>query len=335
MNEDISTVIEASPLPDFVETKYVKDLTYRALTYIEAGFPIHLRGASGTGKTTLAMHIASKIGRPIVMIHGDSEYKTSDLVGGEFGYHSRRVVDRFQSRVLKVEEDFAKRWVDSRLTVACKYGFTLLYDEFTRSRAEANNVLLSVLQEKILDIPAGRTGEDGYLKVHPNFVGIFTSNPEEYAGVHKAADALRDRMITLDLSYPDFETEVAIVVAKSKIPLQDAEEIVSLVRALRESGRCEFAPTVRAAIMIAKTLAVQRTKIYQPPDFFMNVCQDVLVSETSRVGARTNQEEIRALVKKLVERTRLYMESSLNGKVGLGRNAETNLHVLRSEKLAK
>jgi gas vesicle protein GvpN len=335
MNEDISTVIEASPLPDFVETKYVKDLTYRALTYIEAGFPIHLRGASGTGKTTLAMHIASKIGRPIVMIHGDSEYKTSDLVGGEFGYHSRRVVDRFQSRVLKVEEDFAKRWVDSRLTVACKYGFTLLYDEFTRSRAEANNVLLSVLQEKILDIPAGRTGEDGYLKVHPNFVGIFTSNPEEYAGVHKAADALRDRMITLDLSYPDFETEVAIVVAKSKIPLQDAEEIVSLVRALRESGRCEFAPTVRAAIMIAKTLAVQRTKIYQPPDFFMNVCQDVLVSETSRVGSRTNQEEIRALVKKLVERTRLYMESSLNGKVGLGRNAETNLHVLRSEKLAK
>ncbi len=335
MNEDISTVIEASPLPDFVETKYVKDLTYRALTYIEAGFPIHLRGASGTGKTTLAMHIASKIGRPIVMIHGDSEYKTSDLVGGEFGYHSRRVVDRFQSRVLKVEEDFAKRWVDSRLTVACKYGFTLLYDEFTRSRAEANNVLLSVLQEKILDIPAGRTGEDGYLKVHPNFVGIFTSNPEEYAGVHKAADALRDRMITLDLSYPDFETEVAIVVAKSKIPLQDAEEIVSLVRALRESGRCEFAPTVRAAIMIAKTLAVQRTKIYQPQDFFMNVCQDVLVSETSRVGSKTNQEEIRALVKKLVERTRLYLESSLNGKVGLGRNAETNLHVLRSEKLAK
>ncbi|MDW8466298.1 MAG: AAA family ATPase [Chloroherpetonaceae bacterium] len=101
MNEEISTVIEASPLPDFVETKYVKDLTYRALTYIEAGFPIHLRGASGTGKTTLAMHIASKIGRPIVMIHGDAEYKTSDLVGGEYGYHSRRVVDRFQSRVLK------------------------------------------------------------------------------------------------------------------------------------------------------------------------------------------------------------------------------------------
>lgn len=335
MNEDISTVIEASPLPDFVETKYVKDLTYRALTYIEAGFPIHLRGASGTGKTTLAMHIASKIGRPIVMIHGDAEYKTSDLVGGEYGYHSRRVVDRFQSRVLKVEEDFAKRWVDSRLTVACKYGFTLLYDEFTRSRAEANNVLLSVLQEKILDIPAARTGEDGYLKVHPNFVGIFTSNPEEYAGVHKAADALRDRMITIDLDYPDFETEVAIVVAKSKLPQADAEEIVSIVRALRESGRCEFAPTIRAAIMISKTLAVQRTKIYQPPDFFLQICQDILASETSRIGSKTNQEEIRSLVKKLVERSRLYREAALASKVPLPRTAETNLHILRSEKLAK
>lgn len=157
--DDIRTVIEAKPMADFVETPYVKALTYRAMTYIEAGFPVHLRGASGTGKTTLAMHIASRIGRPIVMLHGDSEYKTSDLVGGEFGFHSRKVVDRFQSRVLKVEEDFAKRWVDNRLTVACKYGFTLIYDEFTRSRPEANNVLLSVLQEKVLDIGNAPAGE--------------------------------------------------------------------------------------------------------------------------------------------------------------------------------
>lgn len=308
--DDARTVIEAKPMADFVETPYVKELTYRALTYIEAGFPVHLRGASGTGKTTLAMHIASKIGRPIVMLHGDSEYKTSDLVGGEYGFHSRKVVDRFQSRVLKVEEDVAKRWVDNRLTVACKYGFTLIYDEFTRSRPEANNVLLSVLQEKVLDIANAPAGEESYLKVHPLFTALFTSNPEEYAGVHKAADALRDRMVTIDLDYFDYETEVAITVSKSKLPERDAQEIVDIVRALRESGRCEFAPTVRACIMIARTLQVQRAKGVYVPNFFMTICQDVLTSETSRLGTRTNQDEVRQIVKKLVERSRIYQEES-------------------------
>ncbi len=331
--DDIRTVIEAKPMADFVETPYVKELTYRAMTYIEAGFPVHLRGASGTGKTTLAMHIASRIGRPIVMLHGDSEYKTSDLVGGEFGFHSRKVVDRFQSRVLKVEEDFAKRWVDNRLTVACKYGFTMIYDEFTRSRPEANNVLLSVLQEKVLDIGNAPAGEESYLKVHPLFTALFTSNPEEYAGVHKAADALRDRMVTIDLDYFDFETEVAIVVAKSQLPKHDAEEIVGIVRALRESGRCEFAPTVRACIMIARTLTVQRTKAVHFPNFFVTICQDVLTSETSRLGSRTNQEEVRQIVKKLAERTRIHHEES-RGVPSARHNAESlqkNLTLIRQQ----
>ncbi|MBA7636247.1 hypothetical protein ES703_43863 [subsurface metagenome] len=59
-NEGVSTVLEPRPLPNFVETKSVKELSGRALAYIAAGFPIHFRGVSGTGKTTLALHIASK-----------------------------------------------------------------------------------------------------------------------------------------------------------------------------------------------------------------------------------------------------------------------------------
>jgi len=256
MIDEMTTVLEPRPLPDFVETKYVKDITNRTISYIKAGFPVHLRGPSGTGKTTLAMHVATKIARPVVMIHGDEEFTTTDLVGGEYGYRFRKVVDRFVSRVLKVEEDMVKRWVDNRLTVACKYGFTLIYDEFTRSRPEANNILLSILQEKMMDLPSGR-GEDPYLQVDPDFTAIFTSNPEEYAGVHRSQDALRDRMITMDLDHFDYDTEVAITKAKSKLSKQHAEMIVNIVRGLRESGKCEFAPTIRGCIMIAKTIKVK------------------------------------------------------------------------------
>jgi len=301
MIDEMTTVLEPSPLPDFVETKHIKDITNRTLAYIKAGFPVHYRGVSGTGKTTLAMHIASKIGRPVVMIHGDAEFTTSDLVGGEHGYRFRRVVDRFVSRVLKVDEDMVKRWVDNRLTVACKYGFTLIYDEFTRSRPEANNILLSILQERMMDLPVGRGGEEPYLKVDPDFTAIFTSNPEEYAGVHRSQDALRDRMITIDLDHFDYETEVAITQAKSKLSKPHAERIVNIVRGLRESGKCEFAPTIRGCIMIAKTLKVQNLTPSHS-DGFLKMCQDILASETSRVGSKTNQSRVKEVVKDLVEK---------------------------------
>jgi len=302
MIDEMTTVLEPSPLPDFVETRYVKDVTSRALSYIRAGFPVHFRGGAGTGKTTLAMHIASKIKKPVVMIHGDEEFTTSDLVGGEYGYRFRKVVDRFVSRVMKMEEDMTKHWVDNRLTVACKYGFTLIYDEFTRSRPEANNILLAILQEKIMDLPVGRGGEHPYLKVHPEFTAIFTSNPEEYAGVHRSQDALRDRMITIDLDHFDRETEIAITRAKSMLARCDAETIVNIVRELRDSGKCEFPPTIRACIMIAKTLSAQRLRTIQGNGFFTQLCQDILSSETSRVGSKTNQNMIKEIVRHLVEK---------------------------------
>ncbi|MDD3978388.1 MAG: gas vesicle protein GvpN, partial [Methanomicrobium sp.] len=253
-----------------------------------------------TGKTTLAMHVASKIGRPVILIHGDEEFTTSDLVGGEYGYRMRKVVDRFVSRVLKTEEDMVKRWVDNRLTVACKNGFTMVYDEFTRSRPEANNVLLSILQEKIMDLPAGRGSEGPYLKVHPDFTAIFTSNPEEYAGVHRSQDALRDRMVTMDMDHFDYETEVAITHAKSRLSKKDVEKIVKIVRGLRDSGKCEFTPTIRACIMIAKTLKVQNITLFHANGVFTQMCQDILASVTSRVGSKTNQNRVRDIVKELV-----------------------------------
>ncbi len=302
MIDEMTTVLEPSPLPDFVETKYIKDITTRALSYIKAGFPVHFRGVSGSGKTTLAMHVASKLGRPVVIVHGDEEFTTSDLVGGEHGYRFKKVVDRFVSRVLKVEEDMVKRWVDNRLTLACKYGLTLIYDEFTRSRPEANNILLSILSEKVMDLPVGRGGEDPYLRVDPNFTAIFTSNPEEYAGVHRSQDALRDRMITMDLDYFDYETEVAITQRKSKLSKKDSEKIVNIVRALRESGKCEFAPTIRGCIMITKTLKVQDFTPAKANGAFMQICQDILASETSRVGSKTNQNKVKEIVKELVEK---------------------------------
>ena len=300
VTEALPTLLEPRPLSNFVETQFVQNIVERALAYIAAGFPVHFRGASGTGKTTLAFHVASKLNQPVVLIHGDEEFSTSDLVGNEHGYRARKVIDNFIHSVLKTEEEISHRWVDNRLTVACKYGFTLIYDEFTRSRPEANNVLLSVLQEKMLDMPTAWDSE-GYLRVHPNFTAIFTSNPEEYAGVYRSQDALRDRMVTLDLDYLDEETEVAITQAKSGLKRQAAERIVKVVRALRDSGVCEFAPTIRGCIMVAKALEAQGGEVDASNSGFRQVCLDILASESSRVGSRSQTVRVKAIVNQLID----------------------------------
>ncbi len=300
--EEATTVLEPRPLPNFVETPLVGGITERAMGYVQAGFPVHFRGSTGTGKTTLALHLASKIARPVVMIHGDEEFSTSDLVGGEHGYRMKKVVDNFIHSVLKTEENLTKRWIDNRLTIAARYGFTLIYDEFTRSRPEANNVLLSVLQEKMLDLPAAREGGESYLKVDPDFTAIFTSNPEEYAGVYRSQDALRDRMVTIDLDFFDRETEIAITEAKSGIAHQEAEKIVDIVRDLRESEVCEFSPTVRGGIIIAKTLRLRNLLVDAGNDVFREICQDVLASETSRVGSLAERTKVKAAIGDLIDR---------------------------------
>ena len=96
--------------------------------------------------------MAQLLGRPVVLIHGDDEMGTADLVGKESGYKRSYTHDNYVHTVLKVDEEMKPMWVGRALTEACQNGCTVVYDEFTRSRPEANNVLLSVLEERVLPL---------------------------------------------------------------------------------------------------------------------------------------------------------------------------------------
>jgi len=274
----------------YIETEYIKELIDRAFNYLEIGFPVHLRGAAGVGKTALAFHIAKKIGRPIIFMGGSEEFGSSELIGGYFGTKKTLVEDNFINSVYKRDEEFKKIWVDGRLTTACKNGYTVIYDEFTRARPEINNVLLSVLEEKVIAIP-NYASENSYVKIHPNFRAIFTSNPEEYVGVYKSANAIIDRMVTLDINEMDFETEKSIIIGRSGISEQEASKITKITRYIRNSLNDKKWLSVRSSIVLAQVIKSINMKMDPSNERFRRVCKDVYNSPSIMSGANAKEKE--------------------------------------------
>jgi gas vesicle protein GvpN len=160
-------------------------------------------------------------------------------------------------------------------------GHVLVYDEFTRASPEANATFLSALEEGTLvltDPAAGRR----YLRAHPEFRAIFTSNPEDYAGVSTAPDALFDRMITFDLSSVRAETEAGIVACRTGIAPDDARVLVDLLRSLADSMPSENPPSVRTALMIGRVMAALSLGASARDERFVQVCLDVLETRAPR-----------------------------------------------------
>jgi len=271
---------EAYLMPDvnhFIRTSEVTAIEGRMKLWLQAGYPVHLIGPTGCGKTSLATHVARELGRPVVWINGDESITTTDLIGGYSQIQNESVRDKYIHNVFKSKDVIKIEWVDNPLSLACKYGYTLIYNEFSRTKPASNNILLSVFEEGILELPT-KFGEERYVKVHPGFKAILTSNSIEYAGVHRPQDALLDRMVGIYTDYYGYDTEAKIVVEHTGVSQDQASKIVSVVRSIREKLPDSQKPGTRACIMIAKGL---KTMNGHGTINFEQLCIDVIANKTS------------------------------------------------------
>ncbi|MEB3356739.1 MAG: gas vesicle protein GvpN [Synechococcales bacterium] len=333
----MTTILQARPR-QFVSTPAIDRVASRALRYLQSGYSIHLRGPAGTGKTTMALHLADLLGRPIMLLFGDDEFKTSDLIGNQTGYTRKKVFDNFIHSVVKVEDELRQNWVDSRLTLACREGFTLVYDEFNRSRPEVNNVLLSALEEKLLVLPPNGNRPE-YVRVNPHFRAIFTSNPAEYCGVHATQDALLDRLITMNMPEPDVLTQQEILTQKIGVSREDAHLIVQLVKAFREATGAKDSSGLRSCLMLSKVCHEHDIPILAASEDFRDVCQDVLLARSNLPWHEAQQllwqlcnafirEEGHAFAETPIHLDRLPSEVAQSGGVGETEQASTPLESL-------
>ena len=274
----------------FVETPAVKRIKRRASRWIDVSRPVHLIGPTGCGKTALAMNIAGMRDRPTVWINGDADLSTSDLIG-EFGEKERiSEKDKYVHNVQKSKEIIRDRWVDNPLSIAVREGATLVYNEFSRTKPVANNVLLSVFEEGILELP-GQRGESRYIEVHPEFRAILTSNSTEYAGAHKPQDALLDRLIGIHMNFYDEETEQKIV--SQHVDSLDADTVTEMVRFFRQlRGTVEHSIGTRAMLMTAEALSTMES--YDETDV-IELSTDVLASKIA------HQDELDHLREQIAE----------------------------------
>ena len=139
---------------------------------------ILIEGEVGVGKTTLARAIAEYFDSNFYRIDCSEETLTHTLIGH---WDPPLVISKGYN------ED---SYVYGPLPLAMSNGGCLFINEINRMPENTQNILLTALDEKILDIPKLKT-----IKAKDNYFVVATLNPSAHVGVTVLGEAIMDRFI--------------------------------------------------------------------------------------------------------------------------------------------
>jgi nitric oxide reductase NorQ protein len=204
------------------------------------GLPVMLKGPTGCGKTRLVEFMAHRLGVPLFTVSCHEDMTASDLLG------------RY---VLAGDETV---WVDGPLTRAVKEGGICYLDEIVEARQDAT-VAIHSLADHRRELHLERKGGER-LQAADGFNLVVSYNPGYQSVLKDLKMSTRQRMVSIELSFPPPEIEREIIVAEGGVDVALAEDLVRLgqaIRRVKEAGLREVASTrtlIAAAALISEGL---------------------------------------------------------------------------------
>lgn len=215
-----------------------KELCMMAIAHL-AGKNILLEGEIGTGKTTIAKAIAEYFDKKFYRVEG-----TEDL-------YSQTLIGTWQPPLLIQKGYIEDAFEFGPLASAMMGGGCIFINEINRAPESTQNLLLTALDEGILEIPNLKT-----IRAKEGFFTIATRNPASHVGVSVLGEALKDRFVWIRLDYQSEEEERAIVRLRTGCTDERlVEAAVRIARATRKVREIRRGASVRGAIDIASMMA--------------------------------------------------------------------------------
>jgi nitric oxide reductase NorQ protein len=190
------------------------------------GLPVMLKGPTGCGKTRLVEYIAQQAGVPLYTVSCHEDMTASDLLG----------------RYVLTGGDTV--WQDGPLTRAVREGGICYLDEIVEARQDAT-VAIHSLADHRRELNLERRGGE-VLKATDGFLLVVSYNPGYQSVLKDLKTSTRQRMVAIDLDYPNPAIELQILRQEVDVAIEDAEALIRLgtgIRRLTDAGIREVAST--------------------------------------------------------------------------------------------
>jgi len=193
------------------------------------GLPLLLKGPTGCGKTRFVEHMAARLGKPLYTVACHDDLSASDLIG------------RY---LLKGGETV---WVDGPLTRAVREGGICYLDEVVEARKDVT-VVLHPLTDTRRTLMIDRTGEE--LAAPQGFMLVASYNPGYQNVLKRLKPSTRQRFLSISFSFPNFETEIAVVAKESRLEPGRVAPLVRLAGHIRNLSGMDLEEGVSTRLLI-------------------------------------------------------------------------------------